>query len=95
MRRWIVAILKVNATIISSDVIHKSILLRIPECKNTFDLIKLSTFRMLAAVERLYPTPVPCGVRRDLALESASYLHVVNKLQNPHTLCITGYPLLI
>ena len=34
------------------------------------DLIKLSSVRILAVVERLYGAPIPCGARRDLALES-------------------------
>jgi hypothetical protein len=35
------------------------------------DLIKLSTIRILAVVERLYAAPILCGARGDLALESA------------------------
>ena len=34
------------------------------------DLIKLSTIRILAVVERLYAAPILCEARRDLALES-------------------------
>ena len=34
------------------------------------DLIKLSTIRILAVVERLYAAPIPYGTRRDLELES-------------------------
>ena len=36
------------------------------------DLIKLSSVRILAVVERLYAAHILCGARRDLALESGS-----------------------
>jgi hypothetical protein len=36
------------------------------------DLIKVSTIRILAVVERLYAAPILSGARRDLALEIAN-----------------------
>ena len=50
--------------------------------KKRCDLIKLSSVRILAVVERLYGAPIPCGARRDLALESVKGHALIQSQKN-------------